>query len=524
MDAALLAIIGAQAGASGDNTPTAGSKAATPVGTAPGSPNPAPAAVSSEPAAVTSTPAPSSTPASVAASTRKQASETATRSAPRRSTRRAPRLESESEGAGSDDEDELSDDEEWADVKTWDPDTLIGDAADEQRLNAMSELHRESLIAERRGRLEKMKERLEVKKMVRRKFGATKPKRQNEDEDERPAKRQTKEKTKRDETMASFKREREKHSRAAKDGNAMQIDSVHDDHYESDDRLDADTEVRRKEISKATKSIPTYEQVLSIQVTRAQLTDWVFAPFFDKTVKGCFVRYGIGADAKDPKKNVYRLCLIDAVTTASRPYSIDDKPVPKSAIMNHAGAQRENTFSKVSNSPVTESEYRRWSETMVFNKIPFPAHHVKNKRDDLDRAKNYVFSSDEVSQMVTSRKALQKAPVNAAVELPALKRQLMYAEEQGNVEEQEQLRAQMDRILLNLSNKKEEETGARALSRSGSDLRIPGTPGNGAAPNLASSGFTAPRVTGVGGLAMADISNEMDGAFARDPVLEEIRL
>ncbi|KND01721.1 uncharacterized protein SPPG_03514 [Spizellomyces punctatus DAOM BR117] len=446
-----------------------------------------------------------------------------------RRSRRGGRRDSDSEEgqSGSEDDDLLSEDEEWAEVKTWDPETLMGDDADRQRLTQMSELDREAILAERKSKFERMRERLEVKRMLKRRMsGQTKSKRQQDDDGPRPSKRQTTEKAKWGDSMASLRREREKKRAGVKDEGegrkerrrerSLSFSGSDAEEGEVKGSLDED-ERATQEVDKRVRTLPTFNEVVSIQVTRSELVDWAFAPFFEKTVQGCFVRYGLGQDPKDSTRNVYRVCLIDEIRQASKTYPVDGKPVQKVALMSHAKARRENSFHKVSNGRITEAEYQRWADTMKYeNAADIPIGHIQRKRDDLQRAREYVLSSEEVARIVEQKKALNKMPVNIASEITELRRRVEYAKSTANSDEEAKLQKRLEHLLSMLTSKANKpETPSRVRngvdekpSRSTPEVKIPLVRVNSSARLKECS--------------VSMITNEWDAQFAFDPILDEI--
>ncbi|KAI9101080.1 hypothetical protein DFS34DRAFT_647967 [Phlyctochytrium arcticum] len=441
---------------------------------------------------------------------------------------RATRRSSEAKDGGSSSEDDelLSEGEEWGEVQTWDPDTLMGDDADQQRLSQMSELQREAILAERKSKFERMRERLEVKRMLKRRMsGQNKQKRTQEDEAGRTSKRQTTEKAKWGNSIANLRREREKKRSGAKDERDThrrkdRASSESGSDYEDLESLAPKTATLSEPSRKTPGKMPSLSDLLATQVTRAELVDWVFAPYFDTTAQGCFVRYGLGQDPKNPKVNVYRVCLLSEIRPAPKTYMVDAKPVHKLALMSHGKAQRENSFSKVSNSPITETEYRRWVETMKYDQMPeISAAAIAKKKDDLQRAREYVLNHEEVAKIVEQKRALNRIPVNVASELTELKRRLEHAKTTGNSEEEKKVQDRLDRIY--------ESLGTKAAKPSASSLG-PARDANGdeKAPPRMSSGITLPgmRVNGdaFSSVDISHITNEWDARFAFDPALDHI--
>ncbi|KAI9001657.1 hypothetical protein BC832DRAFT_562269 [Gaertneriomyces semiglobifer] len=452
----------------------------------------------------------------------------------RRLRRESVRAEPDSQQTAEEDDDDdlLSDDEGWAEIKTWDPETLMGDETDQAKLMALSELDREAILAERKSKFEQMTERLAVKKMLRRRMGGqAKHKLPSADDRNRPAKRQATEKTKFSDSISNLRKQRErKNARAREEGEIGEDRDErrrHRSHSRSASLSDADEydgPRRRKSVSPHSKpraELPSYSEIRSIQVTRTEIKEWVFRPSFDKTVKGCFVRYGLGPDPQDPSRSVYRLCLVEDVRQTSRVYIIEGKPVHKVGLLKHGMAQREYSFAKVSNGPITQQEYRRWADTMKAERVPdLPPNHVDNKLRDLKNAREHVMTNEEVAQIIEQKRAIQKVPVNIAAEIAETTRRLEYAQDINNAEEIRKAKEKLEKLQSLIPKPK-------ALDR----ISKTSTPDPSNSPVRSST--PEPRILLNGAAHMngfhkpasgkwAQITNEWDKQFAFDPILDDI--
>ncbi|KAL2911523.1 RNA polymerase-associated protein rtf1 [Polyrhizophydium stewartii] len=220
-----------------------------------------------------------------------------------------------------DDDDDLLD-PSLAEVRSWNPQDLMGDAEDRRRLAAMSELEREMVLEERQKKIDSLQERTILKKRLSKQAGLTRPK-----SEQRGQRAQTG-REKLDRGLESFRRQRE--SRREKllargnsddDGSQRGKDSLDDDE---------DRGYRR---------------------TR------------------CFVRIGVGSDPTT-REQVYRMAQILETPTYHRTYRLANTVTKTALKLAHGKAVKVFLMDIVSNGPFKESEWRRYEQTLKVEGVP----------------------------------------------------------------------------------------------------------------------------------------------------------
>lgn len=92
-------------------------------------------------------------------------------------------------------------------------------------------------------------------------------------------------------------------------------------------------------------------------------------PFFDRVVRGCFVRIGIGNNNGKP---VYRVAEISGVCETGKIYQLGSTRTNKGLKLRHGAQERVFRLEFVSNSEFTESEFFKWRETCAVQCISMP--------------------------------------------------------------------------------------------------------------------------------------------------------
>ncbi|KAL3209237.1 hypothetical protein MRX96_009235 [Rhipicephalus microplus] len=156
-------------------------------------------------------------------------------------------------------------------------------------------------------------------------------------------------------------------------------DDASDRDDEQDDQAGGDTSERRHSSSSSSSSsedeepkpqvAATKEEVGKIRLSRHKLERWVHAPFFAKTVIGCFVRIGIGSNNG---RAVYRVAQITDVVETAKVYVLGRCRTNKGLRLKHGKQERVFRLEFVSNQDFTESEFLKWKEVMALEGGFFP--------------------------------------------------------------------------------------------------------------------------------------------------------
>ncbi|XP_015912368.1 RNA polymerase-associated protein RTF1 homolog [Parasteatoda tepidariorum] len=196
--------------------------------------------------------------------------------------------------------------------------------------------------------------------------------------------------------------------------------------------------------SKKSEFINTKEELSKIRLSRYKLEKWVHAPFFTKTVSGCFVRIGIGTNDGRP---VYRVAeIIDVVETA-KIYQLGTTRTNKGLRLKHGLQDRVFRLEFVSNSEFTDSEFYKWKETLMLENIALPTQDDINKKlKDIQVALNYQYKEKDVETIVKEKERFKKNPHNYAMKKTQVLKNKEMAEINGDEEEIQKWAAELDRL------------------------------------------------------------------------------
>ncbi|KAF7727389.1 hypothetical protein EC973_007553 [Apophysomyces ossiformis] len=337
--------------------------------------------------------------------------------------------EEEEEGAYSGDEANQSEDEEGIDE--YGPD-LYKDEEDRRRLLALPEVERERILSERSEERQRNLERLEVRKLLKdgrredsarrstRAKGSGTARALSELTRRREEKHKSRSKRHSRESVSPERRKRRKSSYSG----------------QSDYEYSGDEEDRSEEEStKAKMRAPTLEEIQSIALTRQMVEKWLYAPFFENTVPGLFVRLFIGPDPKD-KTPVYRLCEVVEVASWHKAYKIAEGVWSKKGLrVRHGNAEKVFSMDIISNQPVSQKEFARYNQTLEMERVRGPTlDHVEQKREDIKHAREYVLNDKEVAQMIQNKRSVSGGSTNVAMQKAQLLVLLEHAKSHNEAE------------------------------------------------------------------------------------------
>ncbi|UYV83172.1 RTF1 [Cordylochernes scorpioides] len=207
----------------------------------------------------------------------------------------------------------------------------------------------------------------------------------------------------------------------------------------SDDSDDDDeVKVRPK------KSISTKEELGKIRISRFKLEKWCHAPFFNKTVIGCFVRVGIGNNNGIP---VYRVAEIIGVVETPKVYQLGKTRTNKGLKLKHGCQERVYRLEFISNQDFTSTEFSKWKDSINKDNLPFPTtDDIDKKCRDIQDALNYQFKDDDVDSIVKEKERFKKNPHNYAMRKSQLFKKKEMALQNGDDEEVEKINNQLDTL------------------------------------------------------------------------------
>ncbi|PHZ14865.1 plus-3-domain-containing protein [Rhizopus microsporus ATCC 52813] len=341
--------------------------------------------------------------------------------------------ETDEEAPYSDEEVGIDDDEDMEDIDEYGPD-LYKDEEDRKRLQALPEVERERILAERSEERQRNLERLEVRKLL--KDG------RREDITRRSARAKG---SSTSQALSELARRREEKNRVRSKRGRNEVSSTSDSRkrrkrYEdqSDYEYSADESPASEDDAeeKAKKRVPQLEEFQSACISRSMIEKWLFAPFFENLVLDGFVRIYIG---QDPQKKVpvYRLCQVMEIVPWHKIYTIGENTSCNQALkLKHGKAEKIFTMDIISNQPITQHEYSRFIATLEHDKVRVPSmDHIKQKVEDIKNAREYVLNDKEVNEMIERKRAVKGSSMNAVMEKAQLMARLQHAESNNDTEQ-----------------------------------------------------------------------------------------
>ncbi|KNE56794.1 hypothetical protein AMAG_02570 [Allomyces macrogynus ATCC 38327] len=395
-----------------------------------------------------------------------------------------------------------------ATIDQWAADRMGGDE-DRRRLDALPELEREKILAEREDQLDRLKEKRLLQEKLRESQRLSSENTRRTDK----AKLETKRKLEALKDKREEKRKSEKsrsHRRALSDdddsdgeyrersdrghrGRPATSSDYDDDEYRDDDdgryrrpssasqssRRPAASDRHRRDLSPPSPPVAkrrhvaatvTYSDLRRIQLTRDEIEKWCYASFFEDLATDIFVRLRVGNNQQGQPQ--YRVAQIKEIVTYKRVYTIHRVKTNKAFILKHGKAERQFLGDVVSNSPFTEAEFDRWKITCENEGVDLPTQDfAADKAAALAKASAHVFSDKEIGEMIKKKRDLAAAPRNLALEKADLLRQRTVALSAGNHDEVARLNEQLESLQSLADSQNHDLRPARAVRAAEANTR-----------------------------------------------------
>jgi RNA polymerase-associated protein RTF1 len=258
---------------------------------------------------------------------------------------------------------------------------FLGDEEDQQHLQSLTELERETIIFERYEKREELKQAREE---------AIRTGKLKNQKEKRPEKKARKSAALSD---MRAKREAKKQEPAVKPPKSQNL-------YEK-----KPTSPNEDEEEEEAKHLPA--NFKKITLTRRKLEKWVTEPFFEKTVLNCFVRVSIG---ENNRVRVYRFCRISGIKEKSL-YKIEKTSTTKYLNLKFGKLEKSFPISLISNSDFTDSEFNSWIKASkdANEKIPNEKE-IEQKFSEFEKTTEYAYT--EVFSFFSFNKNFRKISTN----------------------------------------------------------------------------------------------------------------
>lgn len=220
--------------------------------------------------------------------------------------------------------------------------------------------------------------------------------------------------------------------------------SPENDFSDVDAEAESDIEWGNRKFQKRSPSLPKDDPIAELaDIQRAKIGRDNFAqvcynPGFEEAITDCYARICIGPSVKNPGMNEYRLARIVGFTKA-RPYAITAPngrlmPVETYVIAAHGTAEKAWTFLECSMSRFTEDEWRRYRITLANEGITLPTKGFINKKlDQINALISHRFTDAQISDKIRTQKELS-ARINREEERQPIQERRLAALAKGDHE------------------------------------------------------------------------------------------
>lgn len=368
--------------------------------------------------------------------------------------------------SASDAELDLDDDE---DKPLYAYDKIYHDAKEKAKIQAMGEIERESLIAQRTEEVDRHEQNRQLHRLVAAR-GREEKKREAKakrkaaeaglDESQRKSSRQrTKvggeskkliDKYKQQRAEKNLRDEKNRQHRAARSPSPGDAYSEEDADGEEDDY--DDRHYPRKRSPSPAKDDPPVElsDVQHARIGRDNFAQVCQTPGFEQAVSGCFARVNLGP-GRTPGVNEYRLCQIKgiekgriyAMTGPNGQQFLTDKYI----LATHGKAQRPWSFLECSMSRFTEDEWRRYRITLANEDCKMPTRgQVDKKLEELNRLIDHKWLDPEITEKLNKQNDLM-ATVTKAKEKEEIQDQIIEARRKRDYDLEQELEDKLQNIV-----------------------------------------------------------------------------
>ncbi|KRF81263.1 RNA polymerase-associated protein Rtf1 [Drosophila virilis] len=222
--------------------------------------------------------------------------------------------------------------------------------------------------------------------------------------------------------------------------------------------------------------VSTLQDLSKALLTRTQLESFLDKPIFDQTVVGCFVRISIGGIPTN-QPAIYRLTRIVAVEHIEQEYLVGNQRTKRVLQLQHGIHLRSFQMDAVSNQPVINSEFIFWLEACQRDAQPLPSvKSIGKKEKDIEKATNYAFTEGDVELMVQTKRRAGQKPVSAAYRKVCLIMERDMAVDSNDLEKANLLEKQIKQIdEQSLSEHQREKRVQYMSSNATAPARMPST-------------------------------------------------
>ncbi|KAJ2388282.1 RNA polymerase-associated protein rtf1, partial [Coemansia sp. RSA 2559] len=254
---------------------------------------------------------------------------------------------------------------------------LMGDHNDRKWLTSLNEVERERILSERQERRDVLNEQRELRRKLKAGIRVTTTNDESRSSKPRRAARGAG-------AFSDLKRARERRTR----GTTSRWSPYSGSEEVSDEEGESEPPASLDEINR-------------ICISRNQIEQWLFKPFFANTVVGCFVRIVTRNKDSSGEYNQYKMMeVIEVVQGHGReqpPYHVNKTLTDTYLTLRYGALEKDYSMETISNSAIKSDEFANWESTLRADRVRVrpSVDAVRKKVQDIEGAKSYQLSEAE---------------------------------------------------------------------------------------------------------------------------------
>jgi len=286
---------------------------------------------------------------------------------------------------------------------------IYKDAADKQKIQSMSELDREAILGERQDEIQQIRDRENIKNMVRARDEASGKRYSARDKSRIGV---TSEKAQK---LDELKQRRQAKERRPKPNDA---DSTEHRRKRSDLEGSEDGEIdviEEREIARTERAAKKFEEnatlndIRSVMLTRSRAAELCSTKFFEEYAKGMWVRVSVGFSKDDPKREVkYRVGEITNVIQHRKYYEVEGQATKVALVVVLAKDEKTVLLDVVSNSSIQENEWLFVVGECQKHTVRLPSKkEISRKLKMIEKYQDWVKDESDITAQVKAKKEMR---------------------------------------------------------------------------------------------------------------------
>ena len=212
------------------------------------------------------------------------------------------------------------------------------------------------------------------------------------------------------------------------------------------------------EKKKKKESFLSQNEIERVRITRSFIEKYHEIPIFDKKMEGCFVKINIHSKSSNGGSGYLLAQIKSVVDNREKPaYMMAGRPCTKYLNVAHANQEKAIAFNIVSNSLLTEVEFRIWRDRMERLKVLIPKlEQIKAFMENIESIKNYKYSQEELNEIINRKREIKirnkDKSINITLELSLITEEFNSAKQKYIETKDESYAKRINELLPKIEN------------------------------------------------------------------------